>query len=125
MAKIKQNLHQLKDRSKNDRPHESDWPRHEKDQTELLVIVTADMVEPLDDGFDRPVPGDLHQTPDDWDLFGEGRLDGDITHLSPLARLESLGLEGLVGPGAWRRPDDTREAAGDPLPASSSNQDVD
>ena len=99
--------------------------RYEKKQTELLVIVTADMVEPLDDGFDRPVPGDLHQTPDDWDLFGEGRLDGDITHLSPLARLESLGLEGLVGPGAWRRPDDTREAAGDPLPSSSSNQDVD
>ena len=99
--------------------------RYEKEQTELLVIVTADLVEPLDDGFDRPVPGDLHQTPDDWDLFGEGRLDGDITHLSPLARLESLGLGGLVGPGAWRRPDDTREAAGDPLPSSTTNQDVD
>lgn len=99
--------------------------RYEKEQTELLVIVTADLVDPLDDGFDRPGPGDLHQTPDDWDLFGEGRLDGEITHLSPLARLESLGLDGLVGPGAWRRPDDTRETAGDPLPVSDSNQDMD
>ncbi|MCP4836721.1 MAG: type II and III secretion system protein family protein [Phycisphaera sp.] len=94
--------------------------RYEKEQTELLVIVTADLVEPLDDGFDRPVPGDLHQTPDDWNLFGEGRLDGNVTHLSPLARLESLGLDGLVGPGAWRRPDDERQTAGDPLPGGGS-----
>ncbi|MBC03137.1 MAG: hypothetical protein CMJ34_07520 [Phycisphaerae bacterium] len=96
--------------------------RYNKKETELLVIVTADLVEPLDDGFDRPVPGDLHQTPDDWDLFVEGRLDGEIPHLSPLARLEALGLDGLVGPGAWRRPDDTREAAGDPLPTGPVKQ---
>ncbi len=91
--------------------------RYEQEETELLVIVTADLVEPLDDGFDRPLPGDLHTTPDDWDLFVDGRLEGEVTHLSPLARLQSLGLDGIVGPGAWRRPDETRTPAGDPLPA--------
>ena len=92
--------------------------RYQKDQTELVVIVTAELVEPLDNGRELPVPGDLHVTPDDWELFVEGRVDGKIEFGSPLARLDALGLDGLVGPGAWRRPDEERKPAADPMPVS-------
>jgi pilus assembly protein CpaC len=91
--------------------------RYEQDQTELVVMVTAELVEPLDDGMDRPVPGDLHQTPNDWELFGEGKLSGATDLGNPLARLRALGLGSLKGPGAWRRSDDPRVPAVDALPA--------
>jgi hypothetical protein len=76
-------------------------------------MVTAEVVEPLYDGMDRPMPGDLHETPNDWELFVNGQLAGAVPVGSPLARLKNLGLEGLRGPGAWRRPDATRVAAAD------------
>ena len=88
--------------------------RYEQDQTELVVMVTAELVEPLDDGAERPMPGDLHQAPDDWELFIGGSLNGAITLKDPLRRLKSLGLVGLKGPGAWKRPDEPRQVAADP-----------
>ncbi len=97
--------------------------RYDKDETELVVIVTAELVEPLDDGREIPVPGDLHVTPDDWELFGRGSLEGRIRFGSPLARLEAMGLGDLVGPGAWRRPDEPRRPAADPMPADRSATD--
>jgi pilus assembly protein CpaC len=90
--------------------------RYEQDQTELVVMVTAELVEPLDDGMDRPMPGDLHQTPNDWELFGEGKLAGATDVGNPLSRLKALGLGSLRGPGAWRRSDDRRVPAADALP---------
>ena len=90
--------------------------RYEQDQTELVVMVTAELVEPLDDGMDRPMPGDLHQTPNDWELFGEGKLSGATSVGNPLSRLKALGLGSLKGPGAWRRSDDRRVSAADALP---------
>ena len=90
--------------------------RYEQDQTELVVMVTAELVEPLDDGMDRPLPGDLHQTPNDWELFGEGKLNGATDIGNPLSRLRALGLGSLAGPGAWRRSDDPRVPAADALP---------
>ena len=87
--------------------------RYVEEQTELVVMVTADLVEPIDDGMVRPVPGDLHTAPDDWELFIEGSLNGTITVGSPAQRLESLGLTGLAGPGAWRRSDDAKRIAAD------------
>jgi pilus assembly protein CpaC len=94
--------------------------RYEQDQTELVVMVTAELVEPLDDGDDRPLPGDLHQTPNDWELFGEGKLNGATDVGNPLARLRALGLGSLKGPGAWRRSDDPRAPAADLLPPVST-----
>lgn len=90
--------------------------RYEEEQTELLVMVTADVVEPLDDGMDRPMPGDLHTAPNDWELFVGGRYEGATGIGDPLARLEALGLSGLRGPGAWRRPGEPRVPAADPMP---------
>lgn len=94
--------------------------RYEQAQTELVVIVTAELVEPLNDGMDRPAPGDLHETPNDWELFMDGETHGAVAVGHPLARLKSLGLGGLKGPGAWRRPDQPRVLAADPLPVTDA-----
>jgi pilus assembly protein CpaC len=94
--------------------------RYEQDETELVVIVTATTVEPLNDGMDRPTPGALHQAPNDWELFMEGRLAGGNDVVSPVARLRTFGLTDLRGPGAWRRPEDTRVAAADAVPTSDA-----
>lgn len=90
--------------------------RYEEEQTELLVMVTAEVVEPLDDGMDRPMPGDLHTAPNDWELFVGGRYEGSTGIGDPMARLDALGLSGLQGPGAWRTADDPRVPAADPMP---------
>jgi hypothetical protein len=73
-------------------------------------------VEPLDDGEERPMPGDLHEAPNDWELFIEGSLNGSTNLKDPLQRLRSLGLKGLKGPGAWKRPEEPRQVAADPRP---------
>jgi pilus assembly protein CpaC len=93
--------------------------RFEQQQTELVVMVTAEVVEPLDDGRERPMPGDLTESPNDWELFIEGSLFGASKVGNPLSRLKSLGLEGIKGPGAWRRPDEARQVASDPMPAAA------
>jgi pilus assembly protein CpaC len=93
--------------------------RYEQAQTELVIMVTANLVEPLYDGMDRPMPGDLHEAPNDWELFMNGQTAGAVAIGSPMARLKSLGLEGIRGPGAWRRPDESRILASDPLPTAS------
>jgi len=92
--------------------------RYEQDHTELVVMVTADLVEPIDNAMDRPVPGDLHTAPDDWELFMEGSLSGRLDIGSPKVRLKGLGLDGLTGPGAWKRSDAPRVAAADAQPES-------
>lgn len=92
--------------------------RYKERQTELLVLVTAEFVAPLSDGESRPVPGDLHVAPSDWQLFMEGKLKGTIPGQSPQARLSALGLKGLEGPGAWKRANDKRRVASDPLPTT-------
>ena len=98
--------------------------RYEQAQTELVVIVTAELVEPLNDGMGRPMPGDLHKAPNDWELFMEGEAHGAVSVGHPLARLKSLGLGGLKGPGAWRRPDEPRVLAADPLPGTGAAGDA-
>ena len=94
--------------------------RYEEDQTELVVMVTAELVEPLDNGTVRPLPGDLHEAPNDWELFMEGSLAGATKTGKPLERLKALGLAGLRGPGALRRPDDARVSAADIYPETQS-----
>lgn len=93
--------------------------RFEQQQTELVVMVTAELVEPLDDGRARPMPGDLTESPNDWELFVEGSLFGASKVGNPLSRLKSLGLDGIKGPGAWRRPDEARPFASDPMPTAA------
>ena len=94
--------------------------RYEQDQTELVVMVTAALVDALDDGYERPMPGDLHVSPSDWEFFAKGVFHGQSAVGGPTARLRELGLEGLKGPGAWRRAEDARLPAADAARAGSN-----
>ncbi len=77
--------------------------RYVKGETELVVVVTASLAEPSSNNSVLPVPGDLHRTPSDWELFINGNLEGPVGQLSPqeAAWLKELGLDKLEGPGAW------------------------
>ena len=77
--------------------------RYKRSETELLVLVTASLVEPASTTAQTPVPGDLHVEPDDWELYIDGRLEGKTPALAPAdaALLKELGLDRLRGPGGW------------------------
>lgn len=104
--------------------------RYKDKQTELVVLVTAELVEPRDViAEDQPVPGMLHNRPDDWELFIEGRLEGSVVAPLPTPQadaLRRLGLEGLEGPGAWKRFDDPGvPPRPDPAPQSRTSPVID
>ena len=72
-------------------------------ESELVVLVTATLVEPLSHRAVRPLPGDLHVPPNDWELFVKGRLEGEVKETTSSGGLK-LGISGfdrLKGPGAW------------------------
>ncbi len=76
---------------------------YQKGESELVVLVTPTLVEPLNHVAARPVPGDLHQAPNDWELFGLGRIEGGERNPDKVSN-ESVDLgklEDLQGPGAW------------------------
>ena len=78
--------------------------RYTKGETELLVLVTASLVEPLSAATALPVPGITHVDPNDWELFIEGNLQGrGPAKVSPADAewLKRMGLDQLRGPGAW------------------------
>lgn len=76
---------------------------YQKGQSELVVMVTATLVEPLSHAGNRPLPGDLHVDPSDWDLFMNGRLEGKVKDLAEVSddSVDMGELGGLKGPGAW------------------------
>lgn len=57
---------------------------YERSMTELVVLVTPQLVEPLDPQQVAPAPGSLMTEPNDFELFGLQKLEGE-----PLARPES------------------------------------
>lgn len=78
--------------------------RYLNDETELVVLVTASLVEPMSVAVSPPLPGFLHSPPDDWEFYLEGRIESDRpVKISPAdaAWLKQMGLDTLVGPGAW------------------------
>lgn len=78
--------------------------RYKRGETELLLLVTASLVEPLSGDVLAPLPGTTHVVPSDWELYALGRIEGaaparisaDTQHW-----LEDSGLDRLRGPGAW------------------------
>ena len=78
--------------------------RYKKGDTELLVLVTASLVEPQSFVDGPPLPGLLHLSPNDWELYALGKIDGRIPpKISPVDAqyLRDTGLSRLRGPGSW------------------------
>ncbi|MBL7215003.1 MAG: type II and III secretion system protein family protein [Phycisphaerae bacterium] len=78
---------------------------YQKGETELVILVTANLVEPLNiDPKTAPMPGMLHEAPNDWELYIDGQLESDEpAKLNSIDAewLKQLGLDQLNGPGAW------------------------
>jgi len=78
--------------------------RYQRNETELVVLVTASLVEPLSVESMPAVPGEGHVAPDAWELYAMGRIEGKTParlHSSNSEHLKELGLDQLKGPGAW------------------------
>jgi Flp pilus assembly secretin CpaC len=79
--------------------------RYQNKETELVILVTATLVEPLDiDIKTAPVPGFLNKAPSDWKMYIDGDIEAqDLSKLDELDAewLRRLGLDELKGPGAW------------------------
>ncbi|MHC4131237.1 MAG: type II and III secretion system protein family protein [Planctomycetota bacterium] len=78
--------------------------RYEEQETELVILVTATLVEPLSLTSMPPLPGSLHVDPNDWEFYLQGQIQGRRpVSISPEDSewLQELGLDELAGPGAW------------------------
>jgi pilus assembly protein CpaC len=78
--------------------------RYNKEDTEMVILVTASLIEPSSNDLTPPLPGEFHKEPNDWELYLEGRSEGrSSVRLAPVQkdRLQKLGLDKLHGPGAW------------------------
>jgi len=78
--------------------------RYQQEDTELLVLVTANLVEPMSLASEPPVPGFAHTPPNDWELYSQGKIEGEgPTRISASQAewLDQNGLDELRGPGAW------------------------
>jgi len=80
--------------------------RHTAGETELVVLVTASLVEPLNDT--PSWPGIDHVDPNDWEFYLLGRIEGQVPAVPPVSPedrqvLQDKGLHRLKGPGAWAR----------------------
>jgi pilus assembly protein CpaC len=78
--------------------------RYQAGDTELVVLVTPALVEPVSLANQPLLPGMLHVAPSDWDLYANGQIDGKIPpKVAPVDAeyLQGTGLSRLRGPGAW------------------------
>jgi len=78
--------------------------RYTRGETEMVVLVTASLVEPMNLAEAPPLPGFLDEEPSDWELYLEGRIEGRApAKISPtdMKWLRQMGLDKLSGPGAW------------------------
>lgn len=78
--------------------------RYLEQETELVILVTASVVEPFSAATTPPLPGVTHTVPNDWELYTEGRIEGkEPAKLDPatIQWMKDMGLYELVGPGAW------------------------
>ncbi len=78
--------------------------QYKNQETELMILVTASLVEPMSLAQAPPLPGVAHAEPNDWELYIEGRIEGKKpARIDPVSQkwLKEMGLDQLVGPGAW------------------------
>ena len=78
--------------------------RYEREETELVVMVTASLVEPMNLADEPPLVGFAHVCPDDWELYALGQTSGQAParlSSSQASWLQRRGLDRLKGPGSW------------------------
>jgi pilus assembly protein CpaC len=78
--------------------------RYSEKETELVMLVTAELVEPMSLATTPPLPGFLHSPPNDWEFYIKGRIEGEEPAKINSANaqwLEKMGLAELFGAGAW------------------------
>jgi pilus assembly protein CpaC len=78
--------------------------RYLEGETELVVLVTVDLVDPISAKSTPPLPGQAHRRPNDWEVYLCGQIEGaGAPRLSDEESnwLRKLGFEDLRGPGAW------------------------
>ncbi len=78
--------------------------RFENGETEMVVLVTASLVEPMNLANVPPLPGFLDTIPKDWEFYIDGRLTGKEPakiSASDAEWLKEKGIDKLFGPGAW------------------------
>jgi pilus assembly protein CpaC len=100
--------------------------RYVSGETELVVLVTPTLVEPL--SHKPAAPGLTHVAPNDWEFYAMGILEGPTKSTPKASRedrkwLQSMGLQNLKGPGAWAhhgQPTPHGRAVIKPIPAVKS-----
>jgi pilus assembly protein CpaC len=77
--------------------------RYQTGETELVVLVTPTLVEPISEKLPDALPGADYTVPGDWDFYVRGEIAGKTQWkpLPPATAITDLGLEKLHGPGAW------------------------
>jgi pilus assembly protein CpaC len=109
---------------------------YKKGETEMLVLVTASLVEPVSELNLPTPPGGMHTDPNDWELYLMGALGGSRPKVSEgdSQSMKTLGLDKLRGPGAWMnhgqtpafsqaRSDEVASVSPAPPPASAGSKD--
>jgi pilus assembly protein CpaC len=108
---------------------------YQKNETELVILVTASLVEPMSLAKAPPVPGFLHSDPNDWEFYLEGRIEGKEPakiHSRDAEWLRKMNLDKLSGPGAWdsydestppSRADETTDSSRENMDVQSSRED--
>lgn len=99
---------------------------YQRGQSELVVLVTATLVEPLSHANNRTLPGEDAVQPNDWEIYMLGQIEGtpeadeelheEGEHHGDDDDVASLGK--LKGPGAWVRYEDAT-LQGTPLPSAT------
>jgi pilus assembly protein CpaC len=81
--------------------------RYSTSETELVLLCTTTLVEPLSVGEVPTLPGEDHVEPSDWEFFFMGKLESDASDAQPVGPaadwMMKAGLAGLIGPGGWAR----------------------
>ena len=78
--------------------------RYNRGETEMVVLVTATLVEPLNLAAVPPLPGFMDEEPTDWELYVDGRIEGKgpaKISSTDADWLREMGIDKLAGPGAW------------------------
>lgn len=74
--------------------------RYQRNETELVILVTPELVAPMDPHQVPPVPGDELTEPDDYELFALGKMEGEPKPTPQTGEAARHGFTARVRPAA-------------------------